>query len=176
MQWESHKDRYMCLCLYIYRMLPNSSLSNSYSWIYSSPLVSVEEKQWLKTGHYCFLHANHSCSAVQRLLCVNVKPMKTKGGKVNNFTRRKDCCIKTPWRDRAQAAPCYLAITWHAAHMLLPSPLCYPILTGETTVVLKKALMHLSSYSWICRDYLQVPTYRPEIMLLIQKSSSCSLW
>lgn len=61
----------VCVCiyvsLYIVILQPNPSLSNSSSWIYSSPLVAVEEKQWLKTGHCCSLRANHGCAAVQRL-------------------------------------------------------------------------------------------------------------
>lgn len=60
---RSHKDRYRCLYLslsiYSYCLLPNPSLSNSHSWIYSSPRVAVEEKRWLKTGHHWSLHANH---------------------------------------------------------------------------------------------------------------------
>lgn len=159
---RSHKDGCISSCPTLFL---SCCLTLSYpiatSWIYHNPLVDVKEKQWFKVRSLCTNHTGPDCE-------LTWNQWKQMGRKMNTLTR-KGCCIKHPAGQGS--ARCCLAMGGHTAHVLLPMCLSYAIYMLQSSAVLEKPQ---GSYA-PTPEFVQI-IYRPELILLIQKSSSFSQW
>lgn len=81
--------------------------------------------------------------------------------KGDNFTRKKTAASQHPDGKGL----------WQHAAQVLPPHLSYPFLTLQRTIVLEKPQHIYLAIAEFVQIILQVLIYRPEIMLLIQKSS-----
>lgn len=127
------------VCVSVFLLLPNASLPNSYSWIYSSPLAECQEA--VAEDRSLLFPTCTSCVLCQGRDHVPVNRCETnesKWVKGDNFTRKKTAASqhldgKGLWQHAAQVLPPHLSVL--------------PYFDVTENYCARKSPAHLSSYS-----------------------------